>query len=203
MTTDVPPPSDAEAARLAAERWHVEHEARLRAERRVAELEARLAEMAEPGEHRESISLFDDPQPVDERSLAAEGSDAAVLPMALTGTAIVAGLATLLAFLNDRLGFAVMMLAVTIVLGWFARATWVVPVVVSVNRGVVYIDHGETKHRFDLRNERTQVETSGHPGDRDWEVRFLRRGLDPFVVRAGMVDPTTFLQQLREYRPDL
>jgi hypothetical protein len=47
------------------------------------------------------------------------------------------------------------------------------------------------------------VEMSGDPGDRDWQVRFLRRGRDPFVVRDGMVDAHAFVRRLREWRPDL
>jgi len=213
----------ADAARLAAEvKAHEERlarlqaeaaaraadDARLAAEARVRELEDALAEVAvtdeaEPPFDRNSLSLFDDPQPVDAPSLAADGSDPAVLPMALIGIAIVAGLAGLLAFFNDRTGFGVVMFGVTALLLWFASATWVTPVEVNVNRGIVYIDHGSTKHRFDLRNDRTQVEMSGEPGDRDWEVRFVRRGLDPFVIRDGMVDARSFVGRLREWRPDL
>jgi hypothetical protein len=44
---------------------------------------------------------------------------------------------------------------------------------------------------------------SGQPGDRDWEVRFVRRGLDPFVISDGMVDSRAFVGQLREWRPEL
>jgi hypothetical protein len=190
------------AARLAA------------AEARVRELEAQLAALTEAqagaatnyGEapvDEHSLSLFDDPQPIDDPARAADGSDPTVLPMALIGVGVVAGLATLLAFVNDRDGFGLLMLGVTVLLLWLASATWVTPIEVSVNRGIVYIDHGTTKHRFDLRNERTQVEMNGEPGDRDWEVRFVRRGLDPFVIRDGMVDARTFVSRLREWRPEL
>lgn len=188
-------------------------DARLAAEARVRELEEELADAraealaaadeAEPPFDPTSLSLFDDPQPVTAPSLAGDGSDPGVLPMALIGTSIVAGMAALLAFFNGQTGFGIVMLGVTVMLLWFASATWVTPVEISVNRGIVYIDHGSTKHRFDLRSERTQVEMSGRPGDSDWEVRFIRRGLDPFVVRDGMVDPRTFVGRLREWRPDL
>ena len=218
----------AEAARVAAEvRAHEEHltrlqaessaraadDARLAAEARVRELEEALAEAQaeavaaadddDPPYDPNSLSLFDDPQPVAAPNLAGDGSDPGVLPMALIGTSIVAGMAALLAFFNDRPGFGIVMLGVTVLLLWFASATWVTPVEISVNRGIVYIDHGSTKHRFDLRNDRTQVEMNGRPGDNDWEVRFIRRGLDPFVVRDGMVEPRTFVGRLREWRPDL
>ena len=124
--------------------------------------------------------------------------------MVLIGAAILVGLATLLAFFSGRAGLGILLLGVTLGLVWFASATSVTPIVISVNRGIVYIDQGDTKHRFDLRNERTQVEMVGHPGSPNWEVRFLRRGLDPFVVRDGMVDDAPgFVTSLREYRPDL
>ena len=43
----------------------------------------------------------------------------------------------------------------------------------------------------------------GHPGDTHWSVRFPRRGLDPFVVDASMVEPHDFVAKLREHRPNL
>ncbi|MDQ4052225.1 MAG: hypothetical protein M3237_05925 [Actinomycetota bacterium] len=219
----------ADAARLAAEvRAHEEHLARLRAEARahaadgarlaaearVRELEARLAAVAEELAAEEeddgsrpvdpnTLSLFDDPQPVAAPSLAPDGSDPGVLPMALIGTAVVAGMAAILAFVNGRAGFGIFMLGITVLLLWFASATWVTPIEVSVDRGIVYVDEGSSKHRFDLRNERTKVEISGQPGESDWEVRFVRRGLDPFVIRDGMVDARAFVGQLREWRPEL
>jgi hypothetical protein len=225
--------ASADAARLAAEvRAHEEQVARLQAETnaraaddarlvaeaRVRELEAQLTALLDAQDADEeaaaaaedeapvdehSLSLFDGPATADETGRTADGSDATVLPMALIGVAVVAGLATLLAFFNGRAGFGILMLGVTLALLWFASATWVTPIEVSVNRGIVYIDQGEAKHRFDLRNERTQVEMSGQPGDSNWEIRFMRRGLDPFVIRDGMVDARSFVSRLREWRPDL
>jgi hypothetical protein len=197
-----------DAARLAAEARA------LVAEARVRELEAQLAALtaapAEPAAiaggvqpDEESLSLFDDVRPLERPGRSADGSDATVLPVALIGVAVVAGMATLLALVNGRMGFGIVMLGATGLLLWLAHATWVTPVEVSVEDGVVHIDHGTTKHRFDLRNARTQVEMSGDPGDRDWQVRFLRRGRDPFVVRDGMVDAHAFVRRLREWRPDL
>ena len=131
------------------------------------------------------------------------GSEPA-LPKVLIGGAVVAGLATLLAFFSGNVGLGLLMLAITVGLLWALSATRVPPIEISVNRGIVYIDQGESKHRFDLRNERMQVEMSGEPGDRDWEVRFLRRALDPFVVRAGTIDDEEgFVRSLRQWRPDL
>jgi hypothetical protein len=216
----------ADAARVAAEvRAHEEHlarlqaeagaraadDARLVAEARVRELEAQLtalldaqdaaeaAAYAEAPADDHSLSLFDGQQLDD----ADEGRDDTVLPMVLIGLGVVAGLATLVAFFNGRAGLGILMLGVTLALLWFASATWVTPIEITVNRGIVYIDQGDTKHRFDLRNERTQVEMVGQPGESNWQVRFLRRGLDPFVVRDGMVDAHGFVASLREFRPEL
>jgi hypothetical protein len=224
----------ADAARVAADvRTHEEHvarlqaeanaraadDARLAAEARVRELEGQLsalldaqdaAEAAaaasydEPPVDPNSLSLFDNPQPIDEPTRAGDGSDPTVLPKVLIGVAVVFGLFTLAAFFSGRPGLGLLMLAVTVGLLWYASTTWVAPIEISVSRGIVYIDQGESKHRFDLRNERTQVEMSGRPGDRDWEVRFLRRALDPFVVTASMIDDAEgFVSSLRQYRPDL
>jgi hypothetical protein len=222
----------ADAARLAADvRTHEEHvarlqaeanaraadDARLAAEARVLELEGHLSALLDAQDAAEaeaaydeqpadpsSLSLFDNPQPIDEPTRAADGSDPTVLPKVLIGAAVVFGLFTLLAFFSGRMGLGLLMLAVTVGLLWYASTTWVTPIEISVSRGVVYIEQGESKHRFDLRNDRTQVEMSGRPGDRDWEVRFLRRALDPFVVTAGMIDDAEgFVRSLRQYRPDL
>jgi hypothetical protein len=223
----------AEAARVAAEvRIHEEHVARLQAEAnaraaddarlvaeaKVRELEAQLTALldaadaeeeaavayVEPPVDEHSLSLFDGPEPVGEPAAAAAGGTDPALPKILIGCAVVSGLATLVAFVSGSVGLGLVMLAITVALLWFASTTRVAPIEISVNRGVVYIDQGESKHRFDLRNERTQVEMSGQPGDRDWEVRFLRRALDPFVVRAGMIDDAAgFVRNLRQYRPEL
>jgi hypothetical protein len=211
-------------ARLQAEtNARAADDARLVAEARVRELEGQLSalldaqdaaeeaaaaaaasEPAEPeADDPNSLSLFDGAQPVDDPPRGAADNDPA-LPKVLIGSAVVAGLATLLAFFSGNVGLGLLMLAITVGLLWALNATRVPPIEISVNRGIVYIDQGESKHRFDLRNERTQVEMSGRPGDRDWEVRFLRRALDPFVVRAGMIDDAEgFVRSLRQWRPDL
>ena len=194
-------------------------DARLVAESRVRELEAQLQAQTEawaavdaedaaasaqaPTVDPSSLSLFDDPKPIHEPGRAADGSDPRLLPMALLGGGGLVGLGMLVAFFSGNVGLGILLLGITGLLLWLASATWVTPIEISVSRGIVYIDQGETKHRFDLRNERTQVEMSGRPGDSNWEVRFVRRGLDPFVVRPDMVDPHTFVTSLHEWRPDL
>lgn len=164
--------------------------------------------MAEPEpdapDPADSLSLFDDAQGgVPGSTLAPDGSDPAVLPMALLGLAVVSALVAGLALLNGRTTFGLVALGAAALLAWGARATWVAPVEVGVHRGVVVVTQGETTHRFDLRTEATRVEMVGRPGDLDWQVRFARRGLDPVVVHGGHVDAEAFVAQLREHRPHL
>ncbi len=204
--TSIPPSSDdREALQRAEAALAQERTARLAAEQRLREREERAeAEAAESGEApQRSLSLFDSPQLSSRPTLAADGSDPGVLPMALVGLAVVAGLATGLALLNGRTTFGLVMLAATGLLGWAAQASWVSPVEVHVTRGIVYVEQGQDKHRFDLRSESTHLEVRGVAGDLDWQVRFARRGLDPVVVHAGHVDPHAFLAELRAYRPEL
>ena len=73
----------------------------------------------------------------------------------------------------------------------------------SVGRGMVYIDSSSDSYRFDLRSSTTKLEMTGQPGDAGWQLRFLRRHLDPFTVDATMVDPVEFVRQVREWRPEL
>ena len=49
--------------------------------------------------------------------------------------------------------------------------------------------------------EEVEFEVVGRPRDRDWKVLFLRRGMDPFVIDASMVDPEHFMKVLRQHRP--
>lgn len=173
-------------------------------ERLTTELgEARAELAAYAAAPRDSLSLFDGEPPADR--ITGDGSDPRVLSLVLGATAVVAGMVALLALLNGKItsGFGLVMVALTVLLAWGAARTRVVPVEVSVVRGIVYVEQGESTHRFDLRKPETRVEVQGRPGDSGWAVRFPRRHLDPFVVDASMVDPHEFLQQLREYRPDL
>ncbi|TNM44112.1 hypothetical protein FHP29_05205 [Nocardioides albidus] len=168
-----------------------------------AELERSRAQV-EALESGDSLSLFDGgPQPGDR--LTGDGSDPRVLSMVLGATAVVAAMVALLTLLNGKLGtpFGIAIVLIAAGLGWAAARTRVVPVEVSVVRGVVYVEQGESTHRFDLRKPGTAVEMVASPGDPQWAVRFPRKGMDPFVIDASMVDPEAFVGQLREHRPHL
>lgn len=164
-----------------------------------AQIAAQAAAESEAG----SLSLFDGDDASDR--LTGDGSDPRVLSLILGATAVVAGMVTLLAMLNGNLGsvFGLAMLALTVGLAWGAARTRVIPIEVEVARGVVYVKHGESTHRFDVKKPDTQVLVFGRPGESDWAVHFPRRGMDPFVIDASMVDPQGFLRELREYRPEI
>jgi hypothetical protein len=199
------PSGPAELRRLRAERDALEARA-LAAEERADALAAELADLrAEASVDPDRLSLFDDLPPDDGRGVASDGSDPTVVPMALGATAVVTAMVAVLAAV-DRGVFspvALLMLALTILLGYLAWNSRVEKYEVSVGRGMVYIDSSSTSYRFDLRSSTTQVEMTGEPGEPGWQVRFLRRHLDPFAVDASMVDPHEFVRQLREWRPEL
>ena len=174
-------------------------------EEAMTELKAaheRIAELEATGEA--PFSIFDS-EPSGAAGLARDGSDPRVLSMLLLATAVVAGLVALLALLNGNLdtpfGFA--MIVIAIGLAWASARTHVGPAQVTVTNGVVYIEKGDSSYRFDVRNEHTRLEMQGDPGDSYWQVMFHRKGMDPFVVDADMVDPAEFVRQLREWRPEL
>jgi hypothetical protein len=178
----------------------------LEAERRVEELAEEVAALraeleADPGR----LSLFDDLPADDTPGLAADGSDPTVPPLAFGAAAAATGAVGLFAAFGGGLGSPVtlLMLGLTCVFAVLAWNSRVEHFEVSVGRGMVYIDSSSASYRFDLRTSSTQVEMVGRPGDPDWQVRFLRRHLDPFTVDASMVDPTEFVRQLREWRPEL
>lgn len=149
------------------------------------------------------LGLFERPSAA--AGLTGDGSDPRVLSVILTATAVVTGMVAVLALINGTLfsPFGIVIMVLTAVLTWAALRTRVETVEVSVNRGIVYIDQGDTSHRFDIRGAKSTVEMQGQPGDSGWQVRFLRRGMDPFVVDSSMVDPHDFVRQLHQFRPEL
>lgn len=173
------------------------------AELRAAELDdevARLrAEAQAPPAHDEMVFFEGEP------ATEADGSDQRVVSLVLGATAVVSAMVALLALLNGNLSttFGYVMIALTIGLAIAATRAKVQPVDVHITNGVVYAERGGSSFRFDLKNDSTRVEMDGSPGDSYWQVRFLRRNMDPLVVDEDMVDPASFLAQLREYRPAL
>ena len=203
--SSVRPSGPAELRRLRAERDALETRA-LEAEGLAESLAAELAELrAEHAVDPDRLSLFDDLPPDDTPGVAENGSDPAIVVLALGGTAVVTGVVAVYAALDRGLfsPVALLLSAVTVLLGYLAwnsrEETWEV----SVGRGMVYIDSSSDSYRFDLRSSTTKIEMTGQPGDAGWQLSFLRRHLDPFTVDATMVDPVEFVRQVREWRPEL
>lgn len=166
----------------------------------VSRLRAEAESRAAQAEHDEMVFFEGEPS-----TGADDGSDARVVSLVLGATAAVSAMVTLLAFLNGNLftTFGFVMIALTIGLAIAAVRAKVPAVDVHITNGILYAERGGSSYRFDLRSESTRVEMDGGPGDSYWQVRFLRRNMDPLVVDADMVDPASFLAQLREYRPAL
>ncbi|MGA8844996.1 MAG: hypothetical protein WB471_00080, partial [Nocardioides sp.] len=69
--------------------------------------------------------------------------------------------------------------------------------------GMLTLVFGEAKHTFDLSTDQTEVKMIEAPGDLDWAVRLVRRGLPPVEVDMSSVDPVVFTEALRQWRPEL
>lgn len=199
-----------EVASLRAERDELEQRA-LEAEtvaeqlaEQLADAQRRLAEQGPAGDD-DHLSLFGGTPSTEPRgNLAPDGSDRAVLPMALLATAVVAFLVAALTVVAGRFSFfTVVALGVAAALAWGAAQTRVGRVSVRVVDGVVEVVEGDTTRRFDLRNDGVRIDVQGGPGDTYWRVRFYRRALDPVDVDDTMVDPAEFMERLREFRPGL
>jgi hypothetical protein len=176
------------------------------AEEKVEELTSRLAEaQQELHDSQEaansSLSLFEGGSGTGVRT-GGEQSDTRILSLVLTATAVVSAMVVLLALLNGNLlsVFGLFMLLLTAGLAWGAIATRVEPTTVYVTRGVVHIEQGDTKYRFDLSHRDTRIEQHGAPGDADWRVVLSRRHTGPFTVDATLVDPEKFAAQVEQYR---
>ncbi len=220
----------AEVAALRAERDHLEQRA-LEAETMAEQLADALADAqrrlaarsdgawhdagrdqaapdqvsADPAGQPGHLTLFDGATPAAAGgSLAPDGSDRAVLPIALAATAVVAFLIGLVTLASGRFSFlTVVVFAVAAALAWGASQTRVTRKTVDVVDGIVRIVEGDTTRTFDLRNDGVRVDVQGKPGDAYWRVRFHRRALDPVDVDVDDVDPADFMARLREVRPDL
>lgn len=221
----------AEVAALRAERDHLEQralEAETMAEQladALADAQRRLAARDEGAWHdagrdapgaagRTGVGGHDDPRHLTlfdgataaepGGTLAPDGSDRAVLPLALAATAVVAFLVGLVTLASGRFSFlTVVVFAVAGLLAWGAAQTRVSRVRVEVVDGVVRVVEGDVTRTFDLRNDSVRIDVQGKPGDTYWRVRFYRRALDPIDVDDTMVDPADFMARLRDVRPEL
>ena len=204
-------PVDAEADALRHEhdalaRSHADIQAELdRTKAELADARATIAALEARARAAEGpLSIFEGGSDPGER-LTGDGSDPRVLSFALAATAVVAGMVTVLALLSGTLmtPFGLLIAALTVVLAWAAMRTRVEPIEVSIVRGLVYVKKGESSYRFDVRSASTQVEQLGTPGEPGWELRFARKGMDPFVIDASMVEPVGFMAELRQWRASI
>jgi hypothetical protein len=85
-------------------------------------------------------------------------------------------------------------------LAWWARPA---NAHVRIDRGLVDIVADSRHHRFDLRNDGTEVTMVGSPGEKEWQVQFVRPSLDPVTLDGRMVDAAAFTEALRTWRPEL
>lgn len=171
------------------------------AEQLAEELAAAREQLAARDEETAPLTLFDDPE------VLAPGSDAdrGVLPVAIGGVGFVLLIVGVLSLVNNGLfsPFTLLMAGLAAVLGWTAWQLRPIGSTVHVDDGVVRIERAGSTYRFDLRSETCRVDVLGTPGDDGWRVVFRRGRLDPCTVDASMVDPATFLAELRKYRAKL
>lgn len=91
--------------------------------------------------------------------------------------------------------------AALLVLAWRAGSS---RRIVRIERdGMLRVVAGDTVTEADLTSRRNELEVHGRPGDPDWRVRVLRPTAAPMTIDAGMVDPRTFMEAVRQWRPDL
>ena len=74
---------------------------------------------------------------------------------------------------------------------------------VHIERGTLRLRFGDQHHTFYLNSPSTELAMTGQPGDRDWQIQVLRKGRPPVSIDHKDVDPVTFTETLRHWRPDL
>jgi|SoiMethySBSTD1v2_1073268.scaffolds.fasta_scaffold281819_3 hypothetical protein len=112
----------------------------------------------------------------------------------------VAAYAAFLAPDTLTVGLTAVLLVLTLAL-WAIRTTS--PVThLAVRSGQLVVTEAGGRQLFDLSGGFSPIEVVGTPGDRSWRVLFHRRGMDPFVVDASIVDPRSFMETLQRYRPE-
>jgi hypothetical protein len=74
---------------------------------------------------------------------------------------------------------------------------------VRIEDGILAVNSGESRYKFDLANPRVQLEMPYPPTSRRWRVQVHRTGMAPFEIDASMVDPQEFTEAIRQFRPNL
>ena len=65
---------------------------------------------------------------------------------------------------------------------------------VHLENGTLRLRHGDQHHTFYLTSSSTKLEMSGNPGDKNWKVQVLRRGMAPVTIDHRDVDPVAFTE---------
>ena len=99
------------------------------------------------------------------------------------------------------IGFAAILALFTGIV-WAVRAGSV-PTRMSLHGGLLEVRTQAGRFLFELTSAYTHLEQVGTPGRPGWKVLVHRRGMHPFEITRGMVDPHEFLDAVRYYRPDL
>lgn len=98
---------------------------------------------------------------------------------------------------------ATLTVVTTILLGFALKAGNSARSVHLDESGILKVTVGDMNSRFDLTSPNTRIEQTGAPGQRNWRVSILRRSMSPVTIDSRMVDPHTFMEALRQWRPDL
>lgn len=161
--------------------------------------------------------LDDEPTPAAEASPAVHsgkkrsyhskrGSDS-LAPVALLAALACAGVLGRQAYLGrltSELSLSIGLTVVALALVIFAmRAANSTRNVHLSTQGVLKLAVGDTRHEFDLANPEIQLEMAGTPGQRGWRILIIRRTLAPVTIDARTVDPKSFTEAVRQWRPDL
>ena len=99
------------------------------------------------------------------------------------------------------IGFAAILALFTGIV-WAVRAGSV-PTRMRLHGGLLEVRAQAGRFLFELASAHTHLEQVGTPGRPGWKVLIHRRGMHPFEITRGMVDPHEFLDAVRYYRPDL
>ena len=124
--------------------------------------------------------------------------------LAAMACAAVVGRYALQGTLRDDIGLSVTLSVLTAGLLMYAlRAIANVRTVHLDSHGVLKVVFGDFSSTFDVTSPNTQIEQIGTPGKSGWKLVILRRSMSPVEIDAKTVDPRTFVEALRQWRPDL
>ena len=124
--------------------------------------------------------------------------------LAAMACAAVVGRYALQGTLRDDIGLSATLSVLTAGLLIYAlRAIANVRTVHLDSHGVLKVVFGDYSSTFDITSPNTQIEQVGTPGKSGWKLVILRRSMSPVEIDNKTVDPRTFVEALRQWRPGL